>query len=227
MTDWNYKNLLPSDTYLNLQSAGFPGWMQPPLIVALDRVAGPIHLANRIDARSTGQFYCRDVTTDAMPFVDVGEHYQTMFHFQNFEDYKTLIAMVWEGDTGAFYNVKPELTNNLLAHRCYQCAYVRRGIIKPIWSAETIRAYSKWADGTAALQRLDRKYGDGTFLRGVRLIKHWSGCKLAWMGDVTRLLVYKWLEDHPEDVVGYFSRELGQHYYELLSKAECLYLDLC
>lgn len=230
MTNWNYKNLLPSETYLDLRSSGFPGWVQPLLIVMLDRISGTdvssIDLAKRIDVRSSGKFCYRDVTSDAMPFIDVGEHYQTVFHFQNFEDYKTFIMMVWQGNESTFYDVRPDVDAGL-KHSCYQCAYVRHGIIKPIWSADAIRAYSKWADGTAALKRLDMKYGDGTFLRGVRLVKHWSGCKLAWMVDVTRLLVYKWLEDHPEDVAGYFNRELGQHYYELLSKAECLYLDLC
>ena len=231
MTECNCINLLPGYVYLNLKSSGFPGWTKPPLVVTLARVVGKdelsINLSNKIDVISMGQFYYIDFTADdAMTFTREGDVYYTMFHFQNFEDYKTFIAMIWEGDTSTFYDVKPNL-DYILEHSCYQCAYVSHGIIKSIWGAKAILAYSKWADRTAALDGLDKKYGDGTFLRGVRLIKHWSGCKLAWMVDVARLLVYQWLDDHPEDVVGHVNHAPHQHYYAILGKAECLYLDLC
>lgn len=94
MKDWDWNRLIPALDYHELVLSNWPGWDKPdgkePAFVRFECTKGEgrqsREIAFEFDDLSQGRFYYRDFTDDAMPFVNVGETYRSMFVFQYASD---------------------------------------------------------------------------------------------------------------------------------------------
>ena len=93
-TKWDWAKMIPSWDYHALASVGWPGWekrnSEPDSVALAFTHDGESFRSRDIaiewDDLAEGQFYYRDYTADAMPFVGAGDKYESIFVFQLLRD---------------------------------------------------------------------------------------------------------------------------------------------
>lgn len=113
--EWDWNRMIPSWDFNSLSIKGYPGWemtaRDKPFFVMQEITKGAgkssRQMAIEFDDIANGNFYYRDWTADALPFVEDGETHWTGFWFQNERDARKFVQLFggngsWQPDHDEF-----------------------------------------------------------------------------------------------------------------------------